>query len=110
MKLIIGGVYQGKKEYVLSHYGAEISIYENLENDILKLCDLGKTQDEIINEILKKAVNADVVIAKEPYCSLTPIKKEDRMFTEIYGRLLERLAKKADTVERIICGLVQIIK
>ncbi|MDO4961726.1 MAG: bifunctional adenosylcobinamide kinase/adenosylcobinamide-phosphate guanylyltransferase [Eubacteriales bacterium] len=51
-----------------------------------------------------------IIEAREIGNGIVPLDKEDRIFREEYGRLLLRLAKEADEIYRVICGIAQRIK
>ena len=55
--------------------------------------------------------NPDViVICDESGNGIVPIKKQERVWREQTGRLMIELAKQAERVERILCGLGQRLK
>lgn len=105
MRLIIGDLFQGRKEYAISKYGESITIYSELADFIKEELKSNNTQEEIISNVLNIAERYDVVIAEESYGGLTPIDYEERVFTEIYGRTLVELANLAMSVERVVCGI-----
>ena len=51
-----------------------------------------------------------ILIGDEIGCGIVPIQKEEREYREIYGRIMCLLAKKAQKVTRIVCGICQVIK
>lgn len=51
-----------------------------------------------------------VIIADEIGSGIVPMERDERIYRETTGRLLCRIAKKADSVERIICGIPQKLK
>ena len=110
MRLIIGGIYQGKEKYARTKYGDDIQILGDLVEKIKKAIELGDKEEDIIADILSKALKVDVVIALEAFGGLTPIDASTRKLVEIYGRLLEKLAGEAESVERVVCGLGQRLK
>ena len=48
-----------------------------------------------------------VIISDEIGCGIVPMEKLERGYRECCGRMLIKLADRADIVERIICGLPQ---
>lgn len=51
-----------------------------------------------------------IVICDELGNGIVPIKKQERIWREQTGRLMIELAKQAERVERILCGLGQRLK
>lgn len=131
MELYIGGAFQGKLEYVKSLYNSRNpQIYGR--NDFEKLLSL-ENQDAIWNDfhltiknLLEKNENQEKIasqvfsiIEKNPEIKIisceigsgiVPIEKSDRIWRDFSGHLLVQIAKKAEKVVRIICGLPQRIK
>lgn len=126
MRLIIGGEAQGKLDFAVENYsiktdeianGEELDIYET-ENFrcinsfhlfVKKLLENGKNPVDFTKEILKK--NPDVIIIMNEIGSgIIPIEKSERVWREYVGRVGCFLAERAETVDRIICGIVIRIK
>lgn len=51
-----------------------------------------------------------VIISDEIGCGIVPMEKVERAYRECCGRMLIKLADRADVVERIVCMLPQKIK
>lgn len=127
MKLVIGGYTQGKLNYVLSKIDVEVSaIYDGeipqkmeAEKGIVVInhfhnwvkmkitCD-GCPEEEVL-EFVEKYPNC-VIISDEVGNGIVPIEAFEREYRERTGRILVELAKKAEEVERVICGIGQKIK
>lgn len=120
MKLVIGGYAQGKLEFVKrelwggSVQGAENSLVEPvIFNDLHtwireRIADGGCPEEEIKEYIHK---NPDcILISDEVGNGIVPIDAFEREYRERCGRILVELAKEADEVERVICGIGQRIK
>ena len=129
MELYIGGYAQGKLEYVKAkHPGCRV--YENLED--LKISEKSKSTKVLYNLhlIIKKKI-ADgttpetiqaeimnitdccpdlIIICDEIGCGIVPVDETERLYRELTGRILVEIAKKADRVVRISCGIPQAIK
>ena len=69
---------------------------------------LGDLEEEIAR--LEAAGCKVVIIADEVGCGVVPMEPKERMYRECVGRCLIELAGKAESVERVICGLGQKIK
>lgn len=130
MNLIIGGAYQGKKDYAREKYHMEESAIwqgdcpvpegerfciNGLHNIIRKKMEsggYGQPQQEILSDIrrlIHKIPNV-IIISDEVGCGIVPLDKGEREYRECVGRILCELAKEADTVERVHCGIGQVIK
>lgn len=120
MVLIIGGAHQGKLAYVLSKTDAGASdvaydpdaartkpVFAHLERWV-------RTHPEAehaaaLEELL--AANPGVVIlCDEVGCGVVPVKAEERAWREAAGRLCCLLARQAERVERVFCGISMTLK
>lgn len=127
MKLVIGGYAQGKLNYVLGKYDVEASmvydgeIPEKIEEEKgtvvinhfhnwlkTKIAYGGCPEKEIL-EFVEKYPNC-VIISDEVGNGIVPIEAFEREYRERTGRILVELAKRAEEVERVICGIGQKIK
>ncbi len=112
MILIIGGVGQGKLDYVLKKTGySQSDVADSPQAGLKKpiFSGLERWADLDENAILEK--NPDVIfICAEVGCGVVPANPEERIWREKVGRLCCRLAERADTVERIFCGMPMILK
>lgn len=123
MDFIIGGSHQGKREYVRTHYafdrvadGSKSSLEEIEQAEVItefhllirRLLQDGRTTEEInsfVGELHPKAVTAD-----EIGYGLVPIDAFERTYREAAGRACCEIAKRANKVIRIVCGIPNIIK
>lgn len=140
MELYIGGFAQGKLEYVKcrynenqkteklfvkvidcvdSHYKkmlleteCDVLILNHLHLWVRDLLDEGMEKEKIQTTILSwiKSNPDAIVICDELGNGIVPIKKQERIWREQTGRLMIELAKQAERVERILCGLGQRLK
>lgn len=126
MRLISGGAYQGKLKFALKLTGrnekdvadgARCCMQELLEKPLVNHFHLWidrmlreeKDVNTLVNEILYH--NPDIVIiVDELGCGIVPTDPYDRMYREITGRICCRLAKEAEDVHRVICGIGTEIK
>ncbi len=130
MKLIIGGTAQGKLEYTLLKYNLQKNMVwdgsmpneandrERKENPIIinhfhqwvksRMLNGGCPEDEIMSFL---DCNEDcIIICDEIGNGIVPIDPFEREYRERVGRILVQLAKRAEEVERIICGIGRKIK
>lgn len=140
MELYIGGFAQGKLEYVKcrynenqkteklfvkvidcvdSHYKkmlleteCDVLILNHLHLWVRDLLDEGMEEEKIQTTILSwiKSNPDAIVICDELGNGIVPIKKQERIWREQTGRLMIELAKQAERVEHILCGLGQRLK
>ncbi|SFQ47239.1 adenosylcobinamide kinase /adenosylcobinamide-phosphate guanylyltransferase [Lachnospiraceae bacterium XBB1006] len=123
MVIITGGAYQGKTAYAMSLYKearvtdaypdeAMLSeecplIWCHLERYVKTF--LEETQDVAalyasIDAILEQKKEL-VLIGREIGNGVVPMEAETRFYRETYGRLMTDLAKKAERVVRVLCGI-----
>lgn len=122
MDLIIGGAYQGKLEYAKKIYGltdddiftcdgeAEIDFSKrciyHFENHLYKMMELESSSAPYAAEYDRFYFREDaIIIMDDIFCGVVPTYGEARAWREYCGRTMTKLAKKADTVTRIFCGL-----
>ena len=127
MKLIIGGYAQGKLDYVLSKYhlrenvvwdsvlpnNATIQDKPVIVNHFHQwvkqyILDGGCPEEEILS-FLDNYKNC-IIICDEIGNGIVPLDKFEREYRERVGRILIELAKRAEEVERVLCGIGQKIK
>ena len=110
MDLYIGGYAQGKLSYVQEKYkGQNRVIMNDLHLWVKQLLSVGKPAEEIIMEFYREHRDC-VFICDEIGNGIVPMEKEEREYRERVGRLLIELAKEAENVERVLCGIGQKIK
>lgn len=125
MKLIIGGAYQGKLDYVRARFGlSETEIHDCLETEGL---DLSKACLNHAERYIRYCMSSSadpfeaiarwterhpdgVLICEDIFCGVVPIEPELRAWREDCGRFVNRMAGQADEVIRIFCGLPQKLK
>ena len=129
MELYIGGSGQGKQQYVRNiHSELLFLVYDEKNIDKLFACEEVKTVliDHLhlwIRDKLKQGDDPEIlinnIILKYPDCviisdeignGLVPVDAFEREYRDRTGKILIELAKKAERVERIICGLGQRLK
>lgn len=125
MHLIIGGAYQGKREYAIGRFDLqEGEIFNCAENGIIDfsahcLCHI----DEFVLWCVRNERNAveyftenaekwigSILICTDIFCGVVPIDPEMRLWREATGRLLSFLGNQAESVTRIFCSLPQVLK
>ncbi len=124
MKLIIGGAYQGKRDFAKAAFhltdaniftcvGEEIDFsapcIDKIEEFTLACVKAGKDPVELFRETESLWKNA-VLICQDIFCGVVPIDATMRQWRQETGRLCQYLTKHADSVSRIFCGLEQKLK
>ena len=133
MRLVIGGCAQGKLDYVLEKYNLQkgavwdaVSPNKEGEPNDLVLRDkpvvinhfhlwvrerilAGECPEEETMAFLDVCRDC-IIICDEVGNGIVPVEPFEREYRERVGRLLIRLAGKAEEVERVICGIGQKIK
>ena len=126
MKLIIGGAFQGKKEYVKEKFSLsekQMTDGKDAEYDDIFHCPCLYHFHEWVKKGLEKEWdfanlaekiqerNPDlIVISNELGYGVVPIDAFDRKYRESTGRLCTQLAAKSRQVIRVVCGLGMVIK
>lgn len=126
MRLVIGGYAQGKLDYVkgkydmqdsvildgkieMTHMSCKRLIVNHFHNWVRNSLEQGGCPEEEIEEFLEQ--NPDcILISDEVGNGIVPIEPFEREYRERLGRILIGLAKRAESVERVICGIGQRIK
>lgn len=122
MRLIIGGKGQGKREYAASAYNIappEIAdtlteaksarVLYGLEEEIARCLREGTEPEPLVEELCR--TNPDIIIiCRELGCGVVPVDRFEREWRERTGRICCELAKEAESVERVLCGLPLRIK
>lgn len=134
MKLVIGGFAQGKLGYVMQHFSIEKeNVVDMADGKKLLDRDIEKTDNGssivlyhfhiwVKNELAKgnypekelekliKQFPDCIIVSDEIGNGIVPMDAFDREYRDRLGRILINLAKEADEVVRVICGIGQKIK
>jgi len=113
MILVIGGASSGKLDYVksLGYSREDIAdgvldgrkVVYNLQNIVFRNPD---DAPKLLDALLTK----EVVVCNEVGGGIIPLQRGDREAREATGRLCIRLARDADRVVRLVCGIPMVIK
>lgn len=126
MIFVIGGSFNNKLEFVLEKFNLSLDdVYESNElknyrgeriinnfHEIVKGLSLeGRSLEEIMKSVDELLKREDlIIISDEIGYGIVPIKKEDRLFRELNGRVSCYIANKADEVFRVMYGIGNRIK
>lgn len=125
MKLIIGGAYQGKREFAVREYGLnEKDIFtctpdavpdlssaclERFEEFVFYCVTNGMSAREFLEE-RREAWENSVIICREIFSGVVPVDETIRAWREETGRVVTWLASEAESVTRLFCGIPQRLK
>lgn len=113
MILIVGSAGSGKTEFVKSMGYTDAQISDGIIDERPVINHLEKLvfenpegADGLLPELLKK----EAVSCCEVGCGVIPALRSERVGREATGRLCILLAREAETVVRMVCGMPQVIK
>lgn len=124
MKLIIGGAYQGKRDFAKAAFhleekdiftcaGEEIDFsapcIDKIEEFTLACIKAGKDPIALF-QASESQWAGSVLICQDIFCGVVPLEAELRQWRQETGRLCQYLTKNAAQVSRIFCGLEQRLK
>lgn len=122
MELIIGGAYQGKRSFAREKFGFsedEIFTCTDADIDFSKPC-IDKLEDFVLacvrtgidplEKLKGQDLSGKIIICMDIFCGVVPIDATMRLWRHTTGLVCQYLAKNADGVYRIYCGLEQRLK
>ncbi|MSS62490.1 bifunctional adenosylcobinamide kinase/adenosylcobinamide-phosphate guanylyltransferase [Velocimicrobium porci] len=132
MEFVIGGAFQGKLDYVKEHYSITEADIIDGKTGVLDITQWEKGKNEIkainnfhlflfrwlkeeypierlVEQILEKWEDM-IIISTEIGYGIVPMDALERKWREKTGRICCMLAKRADKVTRITCGIGTVIK
>jgi Adenosyl cobinamide kinase/adenosyl cobinamide phosphate guanylyltransferase len=124
VKFVIGGSFQGKKEYAIKKFP---EIKENLKDgsqceeadiwtckgiynfqEYIRRFEL-KEVDNFLERLMEQSVQI-VIISNEIGYGIVPMDKTERIYRENLGRICCKVAACSDEVYRVVCGIGARIK
>lgn len=107
MVFVTGPLYSGKKTFVKEwmHWDRE-TLSRNAVWDVQELAAECDNLELLAEELSQK----QVVIATEVGGGIVPVTEKERKTREAAGRLACLLAKRADLVIRVFCGIPTVLK
>lgn len=124
MKLIIGGAWQGKRDFAVAAFGLKDSdiftctgeeidfsapCIDKIEEFTFACVKAGKEPLELFRANRELWENS-VLICQDIFCGVVPIDADQREWRQATGRLCQYLTGEAEQVSRIFCGLEQRLK
>lgn len=112
MMLVVGGRGAGKRAFAMEYLGlADEDFSRRAEGEEPAVYDAQELARGGFDEALVEALASKrVVIADEVGSGVVPASEEERKWRDDAGLLCQELAKRADVVVRVICGVPQAIK
>ena len=126
MVLIVGGAYAGKAAYAKARFGyTDAEMLDGAVCDPQAVCTAKCVQNYhlLVKRLLADGQDTDsftkalceenpglVVLLDEIGCGIVPLEKADRIWREAVGRAGCALARAADTVIRLNCGIPTALK
>lgn len=107
MIFITGPLYSGKREFARKMLAC--SQEELARRCVWDVQDLAADSRDL-SALADSLAEKEVVIATEVGGGVVPMEKDQRQAREAAGRLTCLLAKRADTVVRVFCGLPMVLK
>ena len=107
MILVIGGSFQGKKAFAEELAGKE-QVLADFQNCIRKAMEEGENPETFTRQVL--ADPPAVITLDEVGCGIVPLEKSERDYREAVGHAGQMLAKAAERVYRVQCGIASRIK
>ena len=123
MIFVFGGAYQGKTEYALQEFGAKTvcdiseagepdfskDVVTGIEGFVSRCAEQGEEPLEYFASRREQWENT-ILIVTDVSQGVVPIDSKVRAAREANGRLMIYLAKEADQVHRVFCGIGKRIK
>ncbi len=124
MNLIIGGAYQGKRDFAISAFGYDpediftcsdesidfsTGCVDRVEEFVLACVKSGVDPVEYFDTRREQWQNS-TLICQDIFCGVVPLGADMRAWRHSTGLLCQYLSRHADRVSRIFCGLEQRLK
>ena len=126
MKLIIGGAFQGKKEYASQRYHLKLEDWKdgetckkeelytaaavfNFHKLLRRMLQAGENISEI-PDILREQYSDIILVTDEVGYGIVPMEREEREWREGCGRVCTVLAAQSEEVIRVCCGIGKKLK
>lgn len=124
MILILGGAYQGKKDYAMERYSLsadDVFTCSGTQIDFTKPCiyaleafTFACIQENIDPvEFMKtnqKIIQNTIFVCQDIFCGVVPMERQLRLWRDTTGKLCQYLSSQSEEVFRIYCGLEQRLK
>lgn len=107
MIFVTGPMFSGKRAYIQTALGlSDQQFAAQAVWDVERLAAQAGDLEALAGELARR----EIVVASEVGGGVVPLDPAERAAREAAGRLACLLARRADTVVRVVCGLPQILK
>lgn len=124
MKLIIGGAYQGKREFAKKAFSLreeDIFTCQGVQLDFSAPCidhvevfTLACVRSGLVPLAIfqqnRERWAGSILICQDIFCGVVPMDADHRQWRNATGQLCQYLSREAEQVSRIFCGLEQRLK
>ena len=124
MILIIGGAYQGKRDYAKNKFGlTDAQIFDCAEGDIAfgarclyglqnytRWCVQNGVDAVEVFRANRETWQESILICEDIFCGVVPMGARERAWREMTAKLCGYLSAEAAGVVRVFCGLEQVLK
>ncbi len=111
MILVIGGYFQGKKEYVKNKFQlSDDDFSDDLYSSKPVMTAFECWKGDLGEKELKLLLAKKAVISLESGCKVLSLNEEERLFEEKINSALQYLAANANSVVRLYCGIPMALK
>ena len=108
MIFVTGPMYSGKEKCICELLGITHEEFLNVGvRDAERLLTDG---DVVVSELADELAKKEIVIASEIGSGVISTDPKENLYRERAGRLAQELAKRADVVVRVICGIPRVLK
>ena len=107
MIFVTGPLFSGKREYIRN--ALHLSPEDFAARAVWDAEQLAADAPDL-EKLAEKLAGREIVIASELGGGVVPVDPAERAAREAAGRLACLLARRADTVVRVVCGLPQVLK
>lgn len=107
MIFVTGPLFSGKREYIQN--ALRLSPEEFSRRAVWDVEQLAASAPDL-EKLAERLAAHEIVTASEVGGGVVPADPEERAAREAAGRLACLLARRADTVVRVVCGLPQVLK
>ena len=107
MILVTGPAYAGKQDYICGRLGLSM---EDFAKRGIRDAELLVRDEEDMEALAERLCAYEIVIMTETGGGIVPADERERSEREKAGRLSCLLARRADAVVRVVCGLPRMLK
>ncbi|MBE6038868.1 MAG: hypothetical protein E7218_06640 [Anaerofustis stercorihominis] len=125
MILVFGGAYQGKKEYVARTFGYTLAdmhqcsekgepeldkpVITDFESYVLGAIKRGENPVNFVNNN-RLRLRDKIIVITDVGSGVVPISKEQRLYRDNVGKIMQIISRDAQQVYRVFCGIGEKLK